>query len=133
MKILYKLVREEIYGLCSAGEHIMDNVMEFLGSLGELRGVGHGVRNDGCVARRQGEVFGCEFVDNRVDFHDCGINSMFHQSSGRCPDSKTTVIYQPDISHVEGDTYITKAFVSLSGTLEGVSTSRTASSITNTP
>lgn len=68
----------------------MNEVIVFLTSFDEGRGLGNGIGNEGCVGWRESKVFCCEGVDYGVDFYNCGVDTMGYKRCWCCTDSKTT-------------------------------------------
>lgn len=78
METADELMCEELDGLSTAGEDVVDDVVilrrgrGFLALLDE----GAGVVDDGGVVGWQAEVLACELVDDGVNLDDCGVDAM---------------------------------------------------------
>ncbi|EHL03123.1 hypothetical protein M7I_0815 [Glarea lozoyensis 74030] len=81
VEILDKFQREEINWLSAAREDVVDDVIVFGSRSGGAVCEGDCVFDDGCVGGWQGEVFGCEAVDDGVNFDDCGVDAVGDECS----------------------------------------------------
>jgi len=87
-----ELVREELDGLSTPSEDVVDDIVILLRGRGflALLDEGTGIIDDGGVVGRQTEVLARELVDDGVNLDDCGVNAMADQRARCRSDSETT-------------------------------------------
>lgn len=136
VEVLQKLEGEQSDGLGAAREDVVDDVVKArLGLVsGQASSVANCVFDHGRMIAGELEVLGGELVNYRVQFYHGGINTVRYESGWSGADTKTAEECQQGF---KGDCfrgpYMTSAFASLSRIRFGVLTSRTASSMANTP
>lgn len=91
VKVPEKFNGKEFNGLCSAGKHVVDDIVILNGVIRLLAPHELGsIFNDRNMIRWEVEVLSCEPMDNRVDLDDCRLDSMVDQCSRSSTGSKTT-------------------------------------------
>lgn len=90
VEILQELQSEQGHRLSSARKDIVDYVVKLAICLvDKLVGISDRISNYWRVVGRQLEVFGCEFMHNRIDLDHRGVNPVCDEGGRCCSNTKT--------------------------------------------